>query len=202
MAITVHLEVKGSPMCLLLDFVEVARSHSGIALATEFVKVLEDFGVENKVSKSGHHRRAPLTIRKILSVTHNNVSVNNLMIDIMGKELVDLPGQANRTRCFDHILNLAAKTVTKLFDLPKTKVGDTTSAEEQKLMDLAGDIDVEEMYMQQLEGDKANLDDVEGWIDEESFLSEEEVMLLNEAILPVRRVLVKVCSADNSLHWS
>jgi hypothetical protein len=124
------------------------------------------------------------------------------MINIMGEELVDFPGQANRTPCFDHILNLAAKTVTKLFDLPKTKVGHTRSAEEQELMDLAGDIDMEETYIQQLEGDEANPDDVEGWIDEESFLSEEEVASLNEAILPVRQVLVKVRSADNSLRWS
>jgi hypothetical protein len=51
MAITVHLEVKGLPMCLLLDFIEIARSHSGVAFATEFVRVLEDFGVEHKVSK-------------------------------------------------------------------------------------------------------------------------------------------------------
>jgi hypothetical protein len=92
--------------------------------------------------------------------------------------------------------------VTKLFDLLKTKTGDTRSAEEQELMDLAGDIDLEESYMQQLEGDNADPDDIEGWVNEESFLSEEEAVSLNEAILPVRRVIVKVCSADNELRWN
>jgi hypothetical protein len=202
MAITVHLEVKGSPLCLLLDFVEVARSHSGVALATEFVRVLEEFGIENKVSRLECDTNELLTCCKILSVTADNASVNDSMVDRMGEELEDFAGEVARTRCFDHILSLGAKTVTKLFDLPKTKAGDTRSTEEQELMDLAGDIDLEETYMQQLEGDDAGADDIEGWIDEESFLSKEEAASLNEAILPVRRVIVKVRSADNELRWS
>ena len=36
---------------MLLDLVEVARSHSGLNLAAAFVKVLEDFGISDKVSK-------------------------------------------------------------------------------------------------------------------------------------------------------
>ena len=50
MAITVHLEQNGVPICLLLDIVEVARSHTGINLAIEFAAVLEDFGIGDKVS--------------------------------------------------------------------------------------------------------------------------------------------------------
>jgi hypothetical protein len=49
-AITMHLEMKGDPITILLDFVEVARSHSGVALATEFGQVLNEFGIDNKVS--------------------------------------------------------------------------------------------------------------------------------------------------------
>ncbi len=49
-AITVHLEQKGVPVCLLLDVVEVACSHTGINLATAFAEVLEDFGIGDKVS--------------------------------------------------------------------------------------------------------------------------------------------------------
>jgi hypothetical protein len=41
-------------------------------------------------------------------------------------ELVDLlprfPGQANRCRCFLHIVNLIAKTLLKQFDVPKKGV--------------------------------------------------------------------------------
>jgi hypothetical protein len=34
---------------MLLDLVEVAVSHSGVNLANAFAKVLEDFGIEDKV---------------------------------------------------------------------------------------------------------------------------------------------------------
>lgn len=51
-AITVHLEVDGAPLCLLLDLVEVAESHNGVNLAKAFAKVLEEFGIEHKVSRN------------------------------------------------------------------------------------------------------------------------------------------------------
>jgi len=35
---------------MLLDLVEVAQSHSGINLAEAFAKVLQEFGIEDKVS--------------------------------------------------------------------------------------------------------------------------------------------------------
>jgi len=50
-AITVHLEVNGVPISMLLDIVEVARSHSGLNLALAFAKILEDFGISNKELK-------------------------------------------------------------------------------------------------------------------------------------------------------
>ena len=36
---------------MLLDLVEVARLHSSLNLAAAFAKVLEDFGISDKVSK-------------------------------------------------------------------------------------------------------------------------------------------------------
>ena len=36
-------------MSLLLDLVEVAKSHSGINLVNTFANVLEDFGIKDKV---------------------------------------------------------------------------------------------------------------------------------------------------------
>jgi hypothetical protein len=50
-AITVHFENEGKPISMLLDIVELACSHSGINLAAAFAKVLEDFGISDKVSK-------------------------------------------------------------------------------------------------------------------------------------------------------
>lgn len=49
-AITTHFENNGEPMCILLDLVEVAQSHSGLNLAAAFASVLEDFGISDKVS--------------------------------------------------------------------------------------------------------------------------------------------------------
>jgi hypothetical protein len=51
MVVTVHFENKGVPMAILLDIVELAHSHSGFNLAVAFAKILEDFGISNKVSK-------------------------------------------------------------------------------------------------------------------------------------------------------
>ena len=49
-AFTVHFEHEGAPISMLLDLVEVAESHSGVNLAKAFAKVLEEFGIEDKVS--------------------------------------------------------------------------------------------------------------------------------------------------------
>ena len=34
---------------MLLDLVQVAKSHTGIALVAEFAKILNDFGIAHKV---------------------------------------------------------------------------------------------------------------------------------------------------------
>jgi coproporphyrinogen III oxidase len=48
-AFTVHFAHEGAPVSMLLDLVEVAKSHSGVNLAAAFAKVLEDFGISDKV---------------------------------------------------------------------------------------------------------------------------------------------------------
>ena len=48
-AITVHFEHEGVPISMLLDLVEVAKSHSGVNLAEAFAEVLEEFGIVDKV---------------------------------------------------------------------------------------------------------------------------------------------------------
>jgi hypothetical protein len=49
-AITVHFEHEGTPISMLLDLIEVARSHSGVNLADAFANVLGEFGIKDKVS--------------------------------------------------------------------------------------------------------------------------------------------------------
>ena len=47
--VTVHFENNGVPLCMILDVVEVAISHSGVNLAAAFADILAEFGVSDKV---------------------------------------------------------------------------------------------------------------------------------------------------------
>ena len=48
-AITVHLEHEGEPISMLLDIVEVAKSHTGENLAAAFAKIMDDYQISEKV---------------------------------------------------------------------------------------------------------------------------------------------------------
>jgi hypothetical protein len=48
-ALTVYFEQDGTPVCLLLDIVELAKSHTGRNLAISFANVLEEYGISDKV---------------------------------------------------------------------------------------------------------------------------------------------------------
>jgi hypothetical protein len=52
-----------------------------------------------------------LTIVQIISVTCDNASNNDTMIDALSDLLTVFLGASNQTRCFDHIVNLIAKSV-------------------------------------------------------------------------------------------
>ena len=49
-AVMAHFQVDGEPVCMLLDLVEVAMSHSGVNLAPAFAQILDEFGISDKVS--------------------------------------------------------------------------------------------------------------------------------------------------------
>ena len=46
--ITVHLKHKGETISMLLDIVEVSKSHSRENLAAAFAKIMEDYGISKK----------------------------------------------------------------------------------------------------------------------------------------------------------
>ena len=48
---------------------------------------------------------------KLLSVTCDNASNNNTMIEELTNLLDDFPGPANQMQCFLHILNLMVKSI-------------------------------------------------------------------------------------------
>ena len=60
-AFTVHFAHEGTPISMLLDLVEVARSHSGANLAAAFAKVLQEFGISDKVWLQSNKKKKNLT---------------------------------------------------------------------------------------------------------------------------------------------
>jgi len=48
-AVSIHFENEGVQISMLLDIIEVACSHSGLNLAAAFAKILEEFGISDKV---------------------------------------------------------------------------------------------------------------------------------------------------------
>ncbi|KAJ8474625.1 hypothetical protein ONZ51_g7088 [Trametes cubensis] len=171
-ALGVHFEKDGVPMSMLLDFVELAVSHTGVNLAAAFVQVLKDFGVEEK----------------ILGVTCDNALNNDTMVNALEVEVPSFRGQNARTRCFDHVVNLVAKALTRQFDHKK---GDSRRSDD----DLEVDLESEELaarfeLYKELGGEGD--DDEEGLLDELSSMSEADRVAYLESVQPVRMVLVKL----------
>ena len=48
--VAVHFSVNGEMVSMLLDIVEVTKNHTDLNLAVEFARIVEDFGIEGKVS--------------------------------------------------------------------------------------------------------------------------------------------------------
>jgi hypothetical protein len=145
----------------------------------------------------------------MLSVTADNATNMDKMSEYLEKEVVAYT-TVNRTRCFNHILNLTGKALLRQFDVKKKTADDDDdndsnqmlSAEERELLDLAEGIDDEELTLAQEMGAGSEEDDAGGdedqeeldeWIDEVSNeMTEEERLELAENIQPVSHVLVKV----------
>ena len=138
-------------------------------------------------------------ICQILSITCDNASANDAMIDALSGLVVAFPGAANRTRCFTHILNLVVKVILGQFDMPKSTRENVLDGALQALRDLAGNFEMEEAIMDERDKDNDDKDDNEG--DPRAWLSVEEQDELDVSVHPVRLVLVKVSSNSEPLNW-
>jgi hypothetical protein len=78
----------------------------------------------------------------MLSITADNVSSNDTMTDELADLIAHFGGEMAQTRCFLHIINLVAKTLIKLFDLPKRKGGQSLDDE---LKQLGKDLELEDL---------------------------------------------------------
>jgi hypothetical protein len=130
------------------------------------------------------------------------------MITKLRDILDDYPGEASRTQCFTHILNLVAKSVLSQFDIPKkTKRSDHGASDNQdddedldgtdwidKEIDrIAGDIDAEEQAeVMAAQRDEAAIDNEDGLVDERATMSRRAIRELEKGVMPARHVLTKV----------
>ncbi|RDX39420.1 hypothetical protein OH76DRAFT_1301752, partial [Lentinus brumalis] len=64
-------------------------------------------------------------------ITCNNAYPNDTMIDVLANTLPDFRGKKDRGRCFDHIVNLCAKSVLRPFDVDKKKADEVRDAAEE-----------------------------------------------------------------------
>jgi hypothetical protein len=122
------------------------------------------------------------------------------MIAQLSNQLENFPGEAKRTRCFAHIINLVVKCILKQFDVPKKKKKVQKGEEEEESSDedivraleglhseLESDIDGESE--ERLDGEDVTGDAVP---DGHEGMSAADVRVLEETVKPVRHVLTKV----------
>ena len=115
------------------------------------------------------------------------------MISELELTLPDFPGKANWMRCFNHIINLVAKSMLWLFDVPKKRANQVLNDTDRRLHELAEDLDLDELNTQ-LNGYALteHIEDDEQNVDEVNMLDAEEQAEFRERVWPVQLVLVKV----------
>jgi hypothetical protein len=114
------------------------------------------------------------------------------MVEELEVLVAAFPGEANRTRCFAHIINLVAKSVLQQYEIPKAKSGKSMDKSTRGLPALAGDLEFEEELCQDENEEGEEDDNIEGLKDECEVLSQTERQALDEEVQPVRQVLMKV----------
>ena len=130
---------------------------------------------------------------QILSITCNNASPNDAMVDALAELVVTFPGASNWTRCFAHNLNLVVKVILCQFDVLKAKANEELDVTLQALVDLAGDIKMKGEAMDD-RGDDDNDDREDSWVDPREGMSQDEQDDPDLSMWPVHLVLVKVSS--------
>jgi hypothetical protein len=129
---------------------------------------------------------------QILSITCDNASNNDTMIEELANLLDDFPGPANQTRCFTHVLNLVVKSIIRQFDAPKSKKDRNLKEATNELLTFADNLDFEDEELTGRDDEEEEDDNVEGWIDERLLMTEQEVEKLDESVAPLRLLLTKV----------
>ena len=163
-----------------------------MVLAEEFAKILDDFGISDKVFNLTNYGVSIYLIPlQMLAVTCNNATLNDTMT-LELKRRVNFAGQATWVWCFLHIGNLVGKTMVRAFDVPKDSVGRDNDLQYLGVEEL----DMEDWQMMGEDGEEPTNGEVEDWVDEIPLLSQVECRDLENQVRPVRIVLTKVSLID------
>lgn len=94
------------------------------------------------------------------------------MIVELSALLHGFPSASNWSRCFAHVLNLAAKSITRQFNLLKSEAIVALDEAAKELAKLAAELEHEDLMMQGTLGDesKEEDDESEGWVNEKAEL--------------------------------
>ncbi|KAF8718330.1 hypothetical protein AX14_011894 [Amanita brunnescens Koide BX004] len=155
MAVTIQFATEGVVKEWLLDIVEVARSHTGVQLATTFADILDAFSICDKV----------------LAVTCDNAYNNNALIERLSEVVPSFGGQGARICCFAHVVNLVVKSILSQFDAPGEDLETEDNGDlQESLIDLAkladGLIDNMEFELEEVPPEERDADNNDGWVDE------------------------------------
>ena len=114
------------------------------------------------------------------------------MIEELEDRIKDFAGLINHTRCFLHVLNLVVKSVIRQFDLPKKRVEAILKEAKAKLVQLAGNLEIEELDTQKDFDGEDDDNNVKGWIDEREEMTVGERDELDDSVRLFHLMLTKV----------
>ena len=133
-------------------------------MAAAFVAVVSRFGIAAKVSYmvcKGKQANTPLQVG---TVTADNASNNDLLMDALQRMLPNFRGRRCRVRCYAHILNLTAKAILRQFEVQKKK-GNTPEDDNDSnpfhfLGPMGGGLDNDDEEPEECDTDSVNLDEL------------------------------------------
>ena len=132
---------------------------------------------------------------QMLSVTADSATSNDTMTNKLTVLVPVFPGQANWTHCFNYIMNFVARSMLKLFEVPKKSKEDVVLAAEATLQARVEDIEIKDLQTQvQSFADLASegVDDDDDLFDEIVVMTGDEAVEFWEQVLPICMALVKV----------
>ena len=116
-------------------------------------------------------------LSKILSVTCDNASANDVMMDKLEFTLAHFEGQATRVWCILHIGNLVAKCIIKQFDVPRKQGG-----KDHELHALVEGLSAEDYKTISMIGADPDDLDVDNWVDEITCMNMQDWANLEQSI--------------------